>query len=162
MYKDRNSTLKIGPVWDFNGAMGNTDWRVPDWVIRYRECWYDRLLMDEIFLNKIISRWNALKVTNFSTQNIFSMIDNISSLLNESQKRNFLKWAVLGRYVYPSKPPYPSTYALEIKKLPFILCAKIAFGLPTRNAPYLANLIYENKPPKKTQQVQEGIILWQL
>ncbi|MFX0138918.1 MAG: CotH kinase family protein, partial [Candidatus Hodarchaeota archaeon] len=118
LYKDRGGKLVMGPIWDFNIAMGNGDHYVEDWVIRYKSCWFSRLLKDDNFVSNVTSRWNGLRTTVFNTQYVFSLIDNTSSLLNESQKRNFQKWPILGRWIWTNTPPdYPDTYEGEIKNL---------------------------------------------
>ena len=128
MHKDRGGKLKMGPIWDYNGAMGNFNsytlwndfkaWDSKDWatVLGPRTFWFERLLEDDNFSNKVISRWNELRTGIFSLQNITSIIDNYTLLLNESKERNFQKWPILGRYIWANPPPFPKTYEQEINR----------------------------------------------
>ncbi|NVM05314.1 MAG: CotH kinase family protein [Candidatus Helarchaeota archaeon] len=117
-HKDRNGKLVMGPIWDYNIAMGNGDHNIKDWVFRNRGFWFRRLLEDDNFVNNVTNRWNELRAGIISIQNITSLINNTASLLNESQIRNFQKWSVLGRWIWPNTPPdYPKTYWGEIENL---------------------------------------------
>ncbi|MFX1450202.1 MAG: CotH kinase family protein, partial [Promethearchaeota archaeon] len=128
MHKDRGGKLKMGPIWDFNLAMGNINgyklWDEKHWmtVQHPRTFWFERLLEDENFSNRVISRWYELRAGIFSLENITAIIDDYALLLNESKERNFQKWPVLGEYVWPNPPPFLKTYDEEINRL------KIWFG----------------------------------
>jgi hypothetical protein len=60
-----------------------------------------------------VDRWSMLRTNVFSTKGILSRIDELAGLLDESQKRNFEKWPILGR---PVNPNYfvGSSYAEEV------------------------------------------------
>ena len=52
-----------------------------------------------------------------SEQHIYSVIDSVAALLNESQARNFTTWPILGTYIWPNPSPQPTTYSGEIQNL---------------------------------------------
>ncbi len=108
--------LKMGPIWDFNIGMGNANFCMgsspegwvfdynsvcPDdaWLIGY---WWDRLLSDEAFANEVAVRWQTLRQTTFSLENIHQMIDDYAQLLDEAQVRNYERWQTLGVGVWPN------------------------------------------------------------
>ncbi|MEM1124558.1 MAG: CotH kinase family protein [Bacteroidota bacterium] len=121
MYKDRDSEdgrLKMGPVWDFNLALGNADYCqggnpngwghdfnsfCPNdfWVINF---WWKRLLQDEAFLQEVKEKWLFYRQNELSDEVIFSTIDSLSNLLtaNQAADRNFRRWRILGQYVWPN------------------------------------------------------------
>ena len=123
MYKDRNAKLKMGPVWDFNISMGNANYnsgsRPDGWVIytNHVPFWWNRLLSDENFKRQLVKRWGELRRDELSTANIIGTIDQTVEYLAEAQKRNFEKWPVLGRGVWPNPRPYPRTYSAEVAHL---------------------------------------------
>jgi len=52
-----------------------------------------------------------------SDRNINKIIDSYAKELSEAQIRNFDKWIILGKCVWPNPKPYPETYEEEIKRL---------------------------------------------
>jgi len=131
MHKDKNSNggkLKCGPIWDYNFTFGNADyysaWSTSGWHLytEFRDdpfqipFWWKKLMMDKIFTNRIARRWADLRQNIFSNQHILGMTDSLSSLLAESQVRNFNKWKILGTYVWPNYF-IGNTFELEINYL---------------------------------------------
>jgi len=45
------------------------------------------------------------------------MIESNKESLSEAQVRNFNRWDILGKYVWPNPEPYSETYEEEIEKL---------------------------------------------
>ena len=52
-----------------------------------------------------------------SDENITGIIESNYELLSEAQIRNFDRWDILGKYVWPNPEPYSKTYEEETKKL---------------------------------------------
>ena len=119
LHKNRNEKLKIGPIWDFNLSFGNGNYcngdKYDTWTYKFNETcsddfwlipfWWEKLLEDPYFVNKLKERWNELRKKELSDENIFQMIQNyISILKNESGAvyRNYSKWNVLGKYLWPN------------------------------------------------------------
>ena len=116
--KDKNEKLKMGPIWDFNLAFGNADYcgggDTTGWTYKFNErCpgdfwqipfWWSRLLEDPAFVLQVKERWLALRSNEFSnlviTQKINSYIATLSS--SDAIEENFVKWPVLGEYVWPN------------------------------------------------------------
>lgn len=115
-HDDDGGLLKMGPIWDFNIAMGNANYCMgssPEgWVFNYNEVcpndawlvgyWWERFRSDRAFVNAVSERWQALRQTTFSIANIHQMIDNYASELNEAQSRNYDRWPILGQPVWPN------------------------------------------------------------
>jgi len=108
--------LKMGPIWDFNIAMGNANYCMGSshegWVFDYNEVcpndawligyWWERFLSDEAFADAVAERWQELRQTTFSITNIHQMIDDYASDLDEAQGRNYDRWPILGQPVWPN------------------------------------------------------------
>lgn len=115
-HDDDGGKLTMGPIWDFNIAMGNANFCLGSsptgWVIDYNDAcpddawlvgyWWERLLSDENFARAVIDRWQTLRQTSFSIANIHQIIDDNAALLNESQTRNYQQWDILGEWVWPN------------------------------------------------------------
>jgi hypothetical protein len=114
MYKDKdshNDKLNIGPVWDKNIGFGNVDYGYEgamftnDWMYNKggeRIYWFERLMQDNNFRVKLVKRWNELRQNVLHFDNISSFIDNMGSQVNEAQERNFNRWPIIGKYVWPN------------------------------------------------------------
>ena len=119
LHKDRDEKLMIGPIWDFNLSFGNADYcggeRYDVWLHKFNErCpgdfwnipfWWDRLLEDQKFVDKLKLRWNDLRSNTLSNINIIQMINNYYNFLNNETdivEKNFDKWRILGIYIWPN------------------------------------------------------------
>ncbi len=130
-YKDKNSKnskLTMGPVWDFNLSFGNANycdgWLNTGWGYRFNDVcpsdpvggvpfWWNRLLQDANFQTKLKIRYESLRKTTLSDERIMFLLDSSVALLKTAQVRNFEKWPILGRYVWPNKY-IANTYLEEI------------------------------------------------
>jgi hypothetical protein len=123
MHKDKDSKggkLVMGPVWDYNIALGNGDyyrvWSATGWHIDYLTSnssflsndqfqvpfWWKKLYEDPYFRNKVRARWEELKQTVFTKDKLFSYIDSLTTFFDEARIRNFQRWPILGIYVWPN------------------------------------------------------------
>jgi hypothetical protein len=132
LYKDKESNggkLKMGPVWDYDIAWHNADYCGGDilngWAYQF-PCeydywqvpfWWSRLMQDPLFTEHLKCRWLLMRSTTLSNDYFMSFIDSVATLLDESQFRNFLKWPILGTYVWPNPAPFPESYEEEINVL---------------------------------------------
>jgi hypothetical protein len=130
LYKDKNSIspkLKMGPVWDFNIALGNADYcdggkyfgwasdfnkvcQTDYWTIPF---WWQTLLEDKKFKRQIQTRWKELRQNQLKTTRILAVIDSFNTILAKPQERNFKKWDILTKYVWPN-PVINNTYGNEV------------------------------------------------
>jgi hypothetical protein len=115
MHKDRGGLLTMGPVWDFNGSLGNADYfesfETQGWHYENPEFpadnpsgfrWYERLLEDPAFQERISARWTMFRQGPWSDEALVRDIDAAAALLSEVQVRNFQRWPVLGERVWPN------------------------------------------------------------
>lgn len=134
LYKDKNSNggkLTIGPCWDYDIAWGNANYcngsDTSGWAIDFaNSCpgdywqipfWWDRLLQDTSFQNKVKCRWEELKLTALSVSYLHNYCDSMETHLTEGAGRNFATWPILGVYVWPNPSPFPADYPGEIQEL---------------------------------------------
>jgi subtilisin-like proprotein convertase family protein len=129
LYKDREKTLKAGPVWDYDIAYGNANYCGGDDTLNWAylfpctgdgsqiPAWWPRMLSDSNFTNELRCRWDFLRAGPLSDAHLNGVIDSVASYLNESQAWNFQVWPILGVYVWPNVAPYPTTFAGEVANL---------------------------------------------
>ena len=119
LHKERNEKLVIGPIWDFNLSFGNADYcggeRYDVWCFKFNErClgdywnvpfWWNKLLEDEKFVNKLKNRWIYLRSNLLSDQSLEELINMKYDILynrNGAAKRNFDRWEILENYIWPN------------------------------------------------------------
>ena len=106
MYKDRDGKLTMGPIWDFNLSMGNAHfnqgWKTDGWLIYTNPVpfWWDRLLQDENFTQKLAKRWQALRKDVLATSKLLDTIDKTAEYLSEPQQRDYQRWSSPGHRAF--------------------------------------------------------------
>ncbi|MFO1513227.1 MAG: lamin tail domain-containing protein [Verrucomicrobiota bacterium] len=122
-FKDRNKKIEMGPLWDFDRALGtgvDTEWRA--WNPRswmgsnplgnptggdygtdffnagavFSNPWYGRLTQDPDFWQKWIDRYQNLRQKEFSTNSLFALVDGLISPLTLAQTREVSRWSGSG------------------------------------------------------------------
>lgn len=123
LYKDKDDDrVYFGPVWDYDIAFGNVNyndcWNTYGWYTRnnptYESPWYQKFFAHPEFFNMAIERWKELRSKEL--HDLMSFIDVTAEDLDKSQQKNFERWTILGKYVWPNKVWYP-TYQGEVDYL---------------------------------------------
>ena len=106
LYKKKDGKLFAGPVWDFNIAMGNINYNdsylIEGWLMEERYL-PSRLLQDSIFVAEYKKRWKTLRNNQLAYHTINSIINDYVKLLDKAQKTNYIRWPILGKYVWPNR-----------------------------------------------------------
>jgi hypothetical protein len=119
LHKNKDSNggkLKMGPVWDFNIALGNANYcsggDTHGWAADFNSVcgddfwlipfWWQRLREDPNFRAQIRTRWQQLRSSTFSNTAITGMIDSLTAVVNEGQARNFQRWPIMGQWIWPN------------------------------------------------------------
>ena len=128
--KSRGGKIRALPVWDFNLGLGNADylegenptgWYYP-LVNSPNYYWYQRLFQDTQFDLEYWDRFWELRRSLLTTSNMMAVIDRHDAELDgdsgtpNAVTRNFDKWNILGKYVWPNASGSGSrtTHQLEI------------------------------------------------
>jgi hypothetical protein len=128
LYKNKFSNggkIVIGPMWDYNIAFGNANYGegslTSGWAYQLNQTytgavpfWWAKLVQDSNFTSGLKCRWTELRQNILSIPSLFNFIDTVAAKINEAQVRHFVKWPILGIYVWPNQPPYPTSFAGEI------------------------------------------------
>ncbi|MFY9154055.1 MAG: CotH kinase family protein [Prolixibacteraceae bacterium] len=114
LYKGKNELLNCGPTWDYNLAYGNADY-YDGWTTNgfqyeaylgndywQNPFWWSKLIKDPAYSGNLKRRWSSIRKKEYSNARITFVIDSLVNLLSEAQVRNFFKWPVLGKYVWPN------------------------------------------------------------
>ncbi|GAB2611145.1 hypothetical protein GCM10027035_04390 [Emticicia sediminis] len=119
LQKDRGQKLQMGPIWDFDIAFGSDNGFCDGmnhhaWVFQYNQyCsgdawlvpfWWKRLVSDEAFKNKLITRWKALRAKQLSDNQLDKTIDGFNKEITEKGMvaRNFERWDILNERITPN------------------------------------------------------------
>ncbi len=116
-YKKRDSEggkVYAGPLWDFDLCYGNVDYSdinlsTSGWLYSDlgqdgggRINWWSRMMKDKDYRTKIVERWKELRKGPFNSDSIMFYIDGTVNYLKDPISRNFVKWPVLGQYIWPN------------------------------------------------------------
>lgn len=135
MHKDKDSNggrIKAGPVWDFNLAFGNADYCNMDthygWVYHlhcdtYNPFWWGNMFQDAAFVNIANCRWNQWSKGPLSIDSLHAFIDEKAALLAPVVERNFQRWPILDKWIWPN-PQVRNSYEAEIIYLKNFLQAR--------------------------------------
>jgi len=130
-HKDKDSNggkLNMSPLWDYNLGFGNGDFmdaeKTAGWTADgigkgdWYEVpfWWDRLMEDIYYVNHVKARWKELRNDKFSNASIYAFIDSCEDRLAEAQVRNFQKFNILNRRVWPN-PYVGGSYYSEVNHL---------------------------------------------
>jgi hypothetical protein len=124
--ESKGGEILAGPLWDFNLGYANVDywpfgletegWLYEDvnpwdWSIMF---WWKRLMEDAFFEDLVATRWKYLRENDLSDDNIQFIIDSVTSYISDAQQRNYIKWPILGEYIWPNFDWFGNTYADEV------------------------------------------------
>ncbi len=108
--------LKMGPIWDFDIAMGNINYNSNEttegfWI--KKASWIARLFEDPSFIEEV-----KIRLDHFVANKdyIIGKIEENAFYLNDAQMENYTKWRTLGKYVWPNYV-YFDTYEEEVEYL---------------------------------------------
>jgi hypothetical protein len=124
---------QLGPVWDFDISMGNSDYGASRFLtgsmLRTRD-WARALYRDGRFMRSLAARWRALRAGGL-TAALLADVDRHARRLTASGAagRNFRRWPVLGRRIWPNPAAAVgrTTYASEVRALRSWLVRRIAW-----------------------------------
>jgi CotH kinase protein/Secretion system C-terminal sorting domain len=126
--------LHMGPIWDFNLAFGNADYcdgfRTDSWALdvcgaQDYPFWWQRLLTDTTFANKLKCRYTNLRNYELSNAHIFGLIDSmIATITPAAINRNYTEWPILGSYVWPNYY-VGSTYTEDVDSMKAWIVARM-------------------------------------
>jgi hypothetical protein len=134
--ESQGGKLSFGPLWDFDIALGNADYRdgddVRNWVydtrgtegaaytppgeVAYIPPYVTRLWGDPPFRRALRCRWEALRAGPLAHERIEDKIDTWVEALGDAERRDHARWPVLGARLWPN-PVGWATYAEEIEYL---------------------------------------------
>ncbi len=106
----RGGKLHLGPVWDFDLSAGNVTELgaapAEGWLLTGRP-WAGALLADPGFRAALAQRWRALQARGF-VRELQRTIDRRARNLRGPARRNFARWPILGKPLFPAQFAYPS------------------------------------------------------
>jgi hypothetical protein len=113
-----DSRLRMGPVWDFDISMGNSDYgpssRLRGWMLEHRD-WAERMYDDRSFIRRMGARWRALRAAGLRGD-LLRMVSSNYRLMRGPARAHFSRWPVLSRRIWPN-PIARGSYRTEVRAL---------------------------------------------
>jgi hypothetical protein len=105
MYKEKDGKLKFGPLWDFDLAYGNADYidyGVENWygMRQYKNRLFKLMMQIPSVRNQF--RLRFMEVAELYIPIILDAIPVIAESIRNDANENFVKWNILGFYVWPN------------------------------------------------------------
>jgi CotH kinase protein len=135
-HKDKNSKggkLVAGPPWDYDISYGNADYcegsRFDLWGYKFNDIcngdfwqvpgFWDKLIADPYFVNELRNYYFKERKTGgiLDADKLKKEVDSYAIELKDAQVRNFSKWLIIGKYVWPSPNPIAQSYGGEVQEL---------------------------------------------
>ncbi|WP_436971479.1 CotH kinase family protein [Micromonospora vinacea] len=100
-YKDRDTKIFAGPLWDFDLSFGVGGFFANDQVSGWQHQqtrqpsandWFAQLLRDSAFVNQARSRWQTLRRGLLSDAALQTRINALATPLTNAAQRNFQRW----------------------------------------------------------------------
>lgn len=94
MYQEVGGKLKMGPVWDYDGAMDNYKMEELDLEVTAFQTkpWFERLALDKYFLRKVEKRYAQLRRGILSEETIIGMVDDLEAYIGGAREREWMRW----------------------------------------------------------------------
>ena len=110
--------IKMGPIWDFDLSYGNADYNgsafYPSGNWTSENPWYDRLLEDPYFKNKVIERYDFY----YNKKDEFlDFIDKFHDQIDRSQELNYEIYQNLGEGMWNNNSAIFQTYDEDVEYL---------------------------------------------
>jgi hypothetical protein len=110
--------LRMGPVWDFDISMGNSNYGasrvLPKWLLEYRD-WAERMYDDRSFVKRMGARWRQLRADGLRGK-VMRVISANYRALRGPARSHFRRWPVLDTLVWPN-PAARGSYRAEVRFL---------------------------------------------
>jgi hypothetical protein len=114
----KDGKLELGPIWDFDISMGNSDYgpsrRLRGWMLARRD-WAERMYRDRRFTRRMARRWSALRRDGLR-RDVLAIVDQAERELRGEVVANFRRWPVLDRRIWPN-PRARGSYRAEMRFL---------------------------------------------
>jgi hypothetical protein len=110
--------LRLGPIWDFDISMGNSDYGpsrfLRGWMLSRRD-WAERLYRDRAFRAAMARRWRELRAQGLR-RHVLAAVESSRLELRAAAGRNFRRWPVLHRRIWPN-PVARGSFRAEVRFL---------------------------------------------
>jgi hypothetical protein len=110
--------LRLGPIWDFDISMGNSDYgpsrHLRGWMLAGGD-WAERLYADRAFRAAMARRWRELRAGGLRGR-VLATVEHSRRELRGAASRNFRRWPVLDRRIWPN-PVARGSFRAEVRFL---------------------------------------------
>ena len=121
MYRPVGRKLNMGPLWDCDLSMGNSDYAYTDYYgfMNIESPIISSLLDDEEFSIRFVNRWYELRDSIWSDEEVFGLFDEMTEYLRAPAAQNAMRWPEVydGKtYIWPNPKPHTASWEEEIER----------------------------------------------
>lgn len=119
-YKRPSEVLKVGPIWDFDLAIGNAnyiDYGPPNWygMRDHKNRWF-KLMMD---IPEVREKFKVryMEIYEEKIPLLLEVVDELGNAMIPAANRNFRRWDILGQYDWPNPTEVvnATTYSQQVR-----------------------------------------------
>lgn len=137
--KARSGKIKAGPVWDFDIAWGNAWYDDGSLTTGFSYSYnyapeetqvpfiWSRLMDDVAWRTAMNCRYSNYRGNILNLQRINNLIDSLANELQFAQQRNFTRWDIIGKNIWPNPDPVPTSYAGDVSYLKTWISERLSF-----------------------------------
>jgi len=104
-HTDKTGKLVLGPLWDCNITLGNANyhncWQTEGTYV-FNKWWAKLLMRNSNYKTNLCNRWKFLRKNCLSDSSVLAKIDSLAGIIEPALYRNFERWDILDKYVWPN------------------------------------------------------------
>jgi subtilisin-like proprotein convertase family protein len=138
-HKARLGKIKAGPVWDFDIAWGNAWYDEGSLTTGFSYSYnyapeetkvpfiWSKLMDDVAWRTAMNCRYSSYRGNILNLLRINNLIDSLANELQFAQQRNFTRWDIIGKNIWPNPDPVPTSYAGDVSYLKTWISERLSF-----------------------------------
>ncbi|MBO4776837.1 MAG: CotH kinase family protein [Lachnospiraceae bacterium] len=93
-YRDKSHKFSVGPFWDYDNCLDNYKLEAAgfDWMVMPSRPWYEQLVKDPLFDQKLVSRYKELRKSILSDRFVEEFVMDADAYLGNAALREHSRW----------------------------------------------------------------------
>lgn len=95
-YRDKAHKFSVGPFWDYDNCLDNYKLEAAgfEWMVLPSRPWFERLVRDPLFCQKLVSRYRELRKSILSDRFVEEFVMDADAYLGNAALREYSRWGM--------------------------------------------------------------------